>query len=576
MAKKYKCPYCDNKYDRLNLINHIKAQHSDNLLTTEISAEQMVYDIANGTNGHGRCRVCKGETTWNSRASRYNVLCDNPRCKEYMREQYKKNMIATHGTYNILNDEEQQKKMLANRHISGKYRFTDGGEVTYTGSYERKFLEFMDKFMQIPSEDIMAPGPVIRYKHNGEDHFYITDFLYIPYNLIIEVKDGGDNPNTKLSSSMKASRQKTIEKENVITNQGIYNYIRLTNNQFDQLLEIFLDIKMAILTGNTKKVVEINESTAKTDTVHDNYIAGYKKILGTVDYNTMSYINKFHKNGAERVYTKVYYENNIPTAFIEVYNTRGTRIGDLLIVISPKYASDRNKMLENIIVDLIGCDSTPIPFINAYRYTITNFNKGDEKVLLLFGFTLVDIVNGQSIYTYNLNNPVNNAKIPYYKLLSLYNEMRDYKLEYTFVSRAKPISDFSKNKKGTPVDFTNYQYAVLSKYCNDICNLCFYMNGSIHCATVVKANNGKYYYIEKALKKLDGIYAADDFDGIVYFIYKRLRDLARDYRNEMYVYKYKPTEKMVGMTGVEIVEYLNSNNKKIEVKMKPSKVIKIK
>ena len=67
------------------------------------------------------------------KAGRYNVLCSNPKCKEHMREEYKKNMLRVKGTYNILNDPEQQKKMLANRSISGKYKFTtDGGELTYT------------------------------------------------------------------------------------------------------------------------------------------------------------------------------------------------------------------------------------------------------------------------------------------------------------------------------------------------------------------------------------------------------------------------------------------------------------
>ena len=59
-----------------------------------------------------------------------------------MREEYKKNMIRVKGTYNILNDPEQQQKMLANRKISGKYRYSDGTMFTYTGSYEKKLLEF--------------------------------------------------------------------------------------------------------------------------------------------------------------------------------------------------------------------------------------------------------------------------------------------------------------------------------------------------------------------------------------------------------------------------------------------------
>ena len=48
----------------------------------------------------------------------------------------------------MLKDPEYQNNiMLANRSISGKYKFQDGTIRTYVGSYEHKFLEFMDKFL---------------------------------------------------------------------------------------------------------------------------------------------------------------------------------------------------------------------------------------------------------------------------------------------------------------------------------------------------------------------------------------------------------------------------------------------
>lgn len=260
MVKKYKCPYCQDRLIRKDLIDHIDKEHEE-LIPDKFESTQLVYDLVNGTKGAGRCRVCSKPTEWNSTAKRYDVLCKDPRCKQKMREDYKKNMLKVHGTYNILTDDEQQKKMLANRSISGKYKFTDGGIVTYTGSYEKKFLEFVDKVMQIPSKDIMAPGPTLEYEMNGKKHFYITDFLYIPYNLIIEVKDGGSNPNNKDTPGMRSSRQRTIEKEKLITDRGEYNYLRLTDNQFVQLIEIFMDIKKALLEGNDdKKIVRINES----------------------------------------------------------------------------------------------------------------------------------------------------------------------------------------------------------------------------------------------------------------------------------------------------------------------------
>ena len=258
MAKKYKCLYCEKRLIRKDLINHIDKQHEE-LIPQGYTAARVVYNQVNKVD-QGKCRVCGNPTTWNEKSGRYDVLCGNPKCKEHMREEYKKNMLRVRGTYNILNDPEQQKRMLANRSISGTYKFSDGGALTYTGSYEKKCLEFMDVVMQIPSKDILSPGPTLEYMYNGEKHFYITDFYYIPYNLIIEVKDGGDNLNTKESSSMRASREKTIEKEHLITDRGEYNYIRLTNNNFAQLIEVFMEIKQKLLEGDDSKTYKINES----------------------------------------------------------------------------------------------------------------------------------------------------------------------------------------------------------------------------------------------------------------------------------------------------------------------------
>lgn len=258
MGKKYKCKYCNARLERKQLINHIDKEHAS-LLPEGYSSTKLVYTMINKRD-HGICRVCKKDTQWNEKSGRFDVLCGDPKCKEKMREEYKKNMLRVRGTYNILTDPEQQKTMLANRKISGTYRFQDGGVLTYTGTYEKKCLEFMDIVMNIPSKDILSPGPTLEYEYNGEKHFYITDFYYIPYNLIIEVKDGGDNPNNKHSIGMNSSRERTIQKERLITDRGEYNYIRLTNNNFAQLIEIFMIIKEKLLEGDESKTYRINES----------------------------------------------------------------------------------------------------------------------------------------------------------------------------------------------------------------------------------------------------------------------------------------------------------------------------
>ena len=279
MGKRYNCMYCNNRMERRDLIKHINRVHSE-MIPEGYSAERLVYDVINKIkDGHGICRVCKKPTKWNENNNKYDILCDDPKCKLALRELYKKNMLRVRGTYNILNNPEQQKLMLSHRRISGDYKHTDGGIIQYTGEYERKFLEFMDTFLNIPSKEIISPGPTIEYYYHGEKHFYIPDFILPTYNLIIEIKDGGNNINNKNTPSMIASREKTIEKERIITDKGEYNYLRLTNNQFDQVIDVFMQIKDLAMNGEfeIKRVVKINENYTIESLITDRVFSEYKE-----------------------------------------------------------------------------------------------------------------------------------------------------------------------------------------------------------------------------------------------------------------------------------------------------------
>ena len=277
-ARMYKCPYCNERYQRAKLVNHINKKHAE-LIPEDYTATRVVFNTINKREC-GYCRVCHKETKWNETAGRYDVLCDDPKCKEELRRRYKENMLRVRGTYNILNDPEQQTKMLANRKISGKYKFTDGGVLTYTGSYEKKCLEFMDKVLEIPSKDILAPGPTLEYEMNGEKHFYITDFYLIPQNLIIEVKDGGDNLNTKDTPGMRSSRERTLAKEKLITESGEYNYVRLTNNNFAQLIDVLMEIKEAKLNEIDGTIIKVNESV---EVINEAYVKNTEDIYYNKD-----------------------------------------------------------------------------------------------------------------------------------------------------------------------------------------------------------------------------------------------------------------------------------------------------
>ena len=64
---------------------------------------------------------------------------------------------------------------------------------------------------------------------------------------------------------MIASREKTIQKEKIITDRGEYNYIRLTNNEFTQLIEFFMEIKEKMLNDDPSMTVRIHETSVSSE-----------------------------------------------------------------------------------------------------------------------------------------------------------------------------------------------------------------------------------------------------------------------------------------------------------------------
>lgn len=255
MAKTYCCPYCREKFNKDKLINHIDKEHDDEL-PENYTAYRAAYDVINDKPGHGFCVVCHAPTKWNEKRQKYERLCGKKECSDQIKKTYRGRMLKVYGKVHLLDDPNQQKKMLSHRHISGKYKWSDGTIFDYVGSYEKELLEFLDKTLEYKSSDIVSPGPTLEYEYKGKKHYWITDFLILSYNLILEVKDGGSNPNKRF---MPEYRAKQYAKEKMITNMGVYSYLRLTNKDFSQLLGILAELKKDIVEDKVHPLYRIHE-----------------------------------------------------------------------------------------------------------------------------------------------------------------------------------------------------------------------------------------------------------------------------------------------------------------------------
>ncbi|MBR6289303.1 MAG: hypothetical protein IKR19_08210 [Acholeplasmatales bacterium] len=289
-SKTYKCPFCEKRFTRANLVDHIEDKHEAEL-PEGFSAFRYVFHYVNKRplTYHGICTECKGPTEWDEERGRYKRQCGKKACHDSYVAKFEKNMVRTKGVTRISSTQEGQVKMLAHRKISGTYTFSNGETKGYTGAYEKTTLEFMDKVLHLDPNDIMSPGPILSYKYKGKDHFYITDFYYQPYNLIIEVKDGGKNPNNR---SMPEYREKQMEKEKFIIEHTNYNYIRLTDNDLKQLVSVFLDLKYQMIENTGERVIHINEEYL-TEFMG---MAKYMPVIGFKQNNQCVYIRNYLQN----------------------------------------------------------------------------------------------------------------------------------------------------------------------------------------------------------------------------------------------------------------------------------------
>ena len=247
------CKYCDFFcYKPEDYVAHLEKEHNE-LIPPEMSTWQFMFYLRTGKT-HGTCLMCKKDTSWNEKTHKYNRLCDNPVCKEKYVDMFRHRMIGKYGKTTLLNDPEHQKKMLANRHISGEYIWQDRVHKSrYTGSYELEFLRFLDEIMNFDPNDVIAPSPhTYWYTYNNEKHFYIPDAFIPSLDLEIEIKDGGDNPNThhkiqdvdKVKEKLKDAVMKTSS----------FNYLKIENKDHMKFLKYLELAKEKDFNGDISRI----------------------------------------------------------------------------------------------------------------------------------------------------------------------------------------------------------------------------------------------------------------------------------------------------------------------------------
>lgn len=226
-----KCPLCQEKVigNKTNMANHLEREHEEEIPEGQSPGEYLYLTEHEGQ--PRKCMICKKPTEWNPKTNKYNAFCSE-KCKEEYVKLAKARMKKVYGKECILDDPEVQKSMLANRSISGKYMFSDGGIVTYTGSYELDFCKMMDSFLQFNSTDIIMPSPhEYIYKYENKNHFYFPDAFITSIGLEIEIKDGGDNPNMH-HKIQDVDKVKEKLKDDVLKAQTEFHYIKIENKDY--------------------------------------------------------------------------------------------------------------------------------------------------------------------------------------------------------------------------------------------------------------------------------------------------------------------------------------------------------
>ena len=297
-----RCPYCGKNYAKKEMVvTHLEKVHSDKLEEKGMDACQALY-FENHGKLSAKCMCgCGKDTPWNYKTGKPAKVYPSPECRKRLRELYTTNMNHTYGKTTLLDDPAHQREMQRHRRIAGKYKFSDGGEVEYLGNLERNFLMFCDTVMDLSSTMILEPPEYFQYydEKAGKNRIYMPDYYLPDYNLLVEIKDGGDHPNGN-KAFQDTTRYKVQYKEAAMRSQDRYNYIRISGTNYGPFIEALYQITHVQDADGKKRnaLVIVNESACvdiedKIDFSKSEQIIAdrIRLLIGYVEgTNTVSYV----------------------------------------------------------------------------------------------------------------------------------------------------------------------------------------------------------------------------------------------------------------------------------------------
>lgn len=238
------CPFCHRYFaKKQQAIEHINKVHGTQLEKDGMDACQELYYATHKTL-HGKCQCgCGRDTEWNYKTGKPYKVSTNPECRKRLRAQALVNHRKVYGVDTLLNDMEHQKDMQRNRPTAGQYVFSDGGKVPYLSKLEEGFLRFCDQMMEFTSNMVQESPEIFTYADpkDKKRHQYIPDYYLPDYNLLIEIKDGGEHPNTN-PAFIKETKYKVALKDDVMRKQKKYNYIKIVDGKYGPFMELLYQI----------------------------------------------------------------------------------------------------------------------------------------------------------------------------------------------------------------------------------------------------------------------------------------------------------------------------------------------